>query len=78
MKTSVYTNINHLINSSNGNETTYGNPDITWEKVNMLNVGADIRILKDINITFDYYDKLTTDLIITPLFHMLVVLKKYQ
>ena len=55
-----------LINSSNGNETTYGNPDITWEKVNMLNVGADIRILKDINITFDYYDKLTTDLIITP------------
>ena len=21
-----------LINSSNGNETTYGNPDITWEK----------------------------------------------
>ena len=32
----------------------------------MLNVGADIRILKDINITFDYYDKLTTDLIITP------------
>lgn len=55
-----------LINSSNGTETTFGNPDITWEKVNMLNVGADIRILKNINITLDYYNKLTTDLIITP------------
>lgn len=55
-----------LINSSNGNETTYGNPDITWEKVNMLNVGADIRILKDLSLTFDYYNKITTDLIIEP------------
>ena len=32
----------------------------------MLNIGADIRLFKDLSITFDYYDKLTTDMIITP------------
>ncbi|RKU68344.1 SusC/RagA family TonB-linked outer membrane protein [Parabacteroides sp. AF17-3] len=55
-----------LINSGNGNETVYGNPDITWETVHMLNIGADIRLFRDLSITFDYYDKLTTDMIITP------------
>lgn len=55
-----------LINAGNGNETTYGNPNITWETVHMLNVGTDIRIFKDIDITFNYYDKKTTDLILEP------------
>jgi TonB-linked SusC/RagA family outer membrane protein len=55
-----------LINSGNGNETVYGNPDITWETVNMLNLGADIRLFNNLTVTFDYYDKLTTDMIITP------------
>lgn len=55
-----------LIDAGNGNETVFGNPDITWETVQMLNVGADIRIFKDWNITFDYYNKLTADMIITP------------
>lgn len=55
-----------LINSGNGNEEVYGNPNITWETVNMLNVGADIRLFNNLAITFEYYDKLTTDMIITP------------
>ena len=55
-----------LIDAGNGNETVFGNPDITWETVHMLNIGADIRLFKDWNITFDYYDKLTKDMIITP------------
>ena len=56
----------NLIDAGNGNETVFGNPDITWETVYMLNVGADIRLFKDLAITFDYYDKLTKDMIITP------------
>lgn len=56
----------NLIDAGNGNETVFGNPDITWETVHMLNVGADIRLFKDLAITFDYYDKLTKDMIITP------------
>lgn len=55
-----------LINSSNGNETVFGNPDITWETVRMLDIGADIRLFRDFTITFDYYNKLTKDMIITP------------
>ncbi len=55
-----------LIDAGNGNETVFGNPDITWETVHMLNIGADIRLFKDLSITFDYYDKFTTDMIITP------------
>ena len=55
-----------LIDAGNGNETVFGNPDITWETVHMLNIGADIRLFKDWTVTFDYYDKLTKDMIITP------------
>ena len=55
-----------LINANNGVESVFGNPDITWETVHMLDVGADIRLFKDLNITFDYYNKLTKDMIITP------------
>ena len=55
-----------LIDAGNGNETVFGNPDITWETVKMLNVGADIRLFKDFAITFDYYNKVTSDMIIIP------------
>lgn len=40
-----------LIDAGNGNETVFGNPDITWETVHMLNIGADIRLFKDLSIT---------------------------
>lgn len=57
-----------LINNSNGVETTYGNPDITWESVNMLDVGFDLGLMKNnkLELTFDYYDKLTKDMIMFP------------
>src|SRR5690606_34801294 len=46
-----------LINSSTGLETTHGNPDISWETVNMLNIGTDIGLLPDNNLelTVDFY-----------------------
>ena len=55
-----------LIDAGNGNETVYGNPNLTWETVQMFNVGADIRLFKDLDITIDYYNKLTKDLILEP------------
>lgn len=57
-----------LINNSSGVETTYGNPDITWESVNMLDVGLDVGLFKNnkLELTFDYYDKLTKDIILNP------------
>lgn len=55
-----------LIDAGNGNETVFGNPNLTWETVQMFNVGADIRLFKDLDITIDYYNKLTKDLILEP------------
>ncbi|MET4544571.1 TonB-linked SusC/RagA family outer membrane protein [Pedobacter africanus] len=57
-----------LINNSSGVETTYGNPDITWESVNMLDVGFDLGLMKNnkLELTFDYYDKQTKDMIMLP------------
>lgn len=55
-----------LVNSGNGVETVYGNPNITWETLTMANIGTDIGLFKDLTLSFDYYDKLTTDMIITP------------
>lgn len=55
-----------LISASDGTETVFGNPNLTWETVQMLNIGADIRLFKDLDITIDYYNKLTKDLILEP------------
>lgn len=57
-----------LINNSSGVETTYGNPNITWESVNMLDIGLDLGLFKNnkIEFTFDYYDKITKDIILFP------------
>lgn len=55
-----------LIDAGNGNESVFGNQNITWETVHMLNLGVDLQLFKDLTITFDFYDKLTKDMIITP------------
>jgi hypothetical protein len=49
-------------------ENSHGNPDITWETVNMLNLGLDLGLFKQnkVEITFDFYDKITNDIILTP------------
>lgn len=60
-----------LIDAGNGKETTFGNPDITWEKVNMFDVGTDISLFDGmLDLTFDYYDKRTTDILLTPTISM--------
>jgi hypothetical protein len=56
-----------LINATTGVETVFGNPDITWETVNMFNAGFDLSIFNNYaDITFDVYDKLTKDIILNP------------
>lgn len=57
----------NLINTSNGTESVWGNPDITWEKVHILDIGLDLSILNNkLGLTFDYYDKKTKDVILQP------------
>ncbi len=57
-----------IISPTHGLEQTYGNPDITWETVTMLDIGADLSLFRNrLDITVDYYDKHTEDIILTPL-----------
>ncbi|MFT4202567.1 MAG: TonB-dependent receptor [Chitinophagaceae bacterium] len=45
------------------NGSVVGNPDLHWESAKQLNVGFDMTLFKLITVTFDYYNKRTTDLI---------------
>ena len=41
------------------------NPDLSWEKTDQLNLGADLAILNDrLGLSFDWYRKNTTDLLL--------------
>jgi TonB-linked SusC/RagA family outer membrane protein len=56
-----------LISSSSGVETTYGNPDISWETVHMADAGADIGLFNGkLELTVDYYNKTTNNIILNP------------
>jgi TonB-linked SusC/RagA family outer membrane protein len=57
-----------LISATNGEESVWGNPDITWERVDMLDIGADATLLPNnkLDLTFDYYNKLTKGIILNP------------
>lgn len=40
-----------------------GNPNLGWEKTRTTNVGVDLNLLKRVRLSFDYYDKYTSDLL---------------
>ncbi len=40
-----------------------GNPDLGWEKTKNFNIGIDFSLLSRINMSVEYYDKVTTDLL---------------
>ncbi len=55
------------VNTGNGNETSIGNPDISWEKMAILDIGTDLSFFnRQIDVTFDWYNKTTQDLILSP------------
>jgi TonB-linked SusC/RagA family outer membrane protein len=55
------------INTADGTETSNGNPDITWERLAITDIGANISLFRNkLNMTIDYYYKKTTDMILYP------------
>lgn len=40
-------------------------PSITWEKARTWGIGTDVTFLNDYSISFDYYDRLTSDVIMS-------------
>lgn len=50
-----------------GTGYTFGNSELRWEKTATLNVGFDAAILDNkLSLSFDYFDKYTTDILLTP------------
>ena len=50
---------------NSGNELVNGNPDLTWEKVKILDAGFDLSIFgQKVELTFDWFRKVTDDMIV--------------
>ena len=45
-------------------ESSLGAPRLSWEKNNAFNLGVDFRLFKRFGVTFDYYNRKTTDLLL--------------
>lgn len=45
-------------------ESNLGSPNLSWEKNKAFNLGLDFRLFNRIGITLDYYNRLTTDLLL--------------
>ena len=50
---------------NSGNEIVNGNPDLTWQKVNILDAGVDLSLFgQKLEVTFDWFRKVTDDMIV--------------
>ena len=50
---------------NSGNEIVNGNPDLTWEKVKILDAGIDLSLFgQKLEVTFDWFRKVTDDMIV--------------
>ncbi|HEY9260886.1 TonB-dependent receptor [Chitinophaga sp.] len=55
------------VDNGNGKESANGNPDITWEKMAITDIGTNISLFNSkLDITADWYNKKTTDMILYP------------
>ena len=45
-------------------ESDLGSPNLSWEKNKAFNLGLDFRLFNRVGVTFDYYNRLTTDLLL--------------
>lgn len=50
---------------NSGNEIVNGNPDLTWEKVKILDASIDLSLFgQKLEVTFDWFRKVTDDMIV--------------
>lgn len=70
--TANYSNPSNGTNAYFNNITTLGsailqfpNPDLGWEKSQQWNVGIDLGLFKNFNVTFDYYNRTLNDMILS-------------
>lgn len=62
--TIVYNGTSTYTRTPYANYSNYANPDLKWETVNTLNLGADLKFFRDrLSFSIDYYVKKSKDLI---------------
>lgn len=44
--------------------SSFGNPDLKWERVNQIDVGVELGLFNRINLTADYYIRTTKDMLL--------------
>ncbi len=44
-------------------QNSVGNPDLRWETTKMLNIGIDTRLFNALDVTFEWYDRKTSDIL---------------
>ena len=54
-------------------ESTYGNPNLSWEKTSQVNLGVEIGLLNWLNIEVDIYKGMTSDMLLDGLLWKLPV-----
>lgn len=47
-----------------GSGFSFGNPDLTWEKAATTNLGLDVSLFRKFSLNFDYFNKMTNDILI--------------
>lgn len=67
----TYSNYNNAYGFNNipvsGTNFTFANPDLRWERAATFNIGVDAGFLNNsLLVNFDYFDKLTSDILIPP------------
>jgi len=70
-QTSTYSNPNNGTSTYLNNVTTLGyalldapNPGITWENSAQMNVGIDLTVKRNLTLTFDYYKRTISDILL--------------
>ena len=51
-----------LTNGSSPN--AIANPDLRWEETSQMNIGFDAKIFKNVSVTFDWFNKRTSDMLL--------------
>ncbi len=67
----TYLNSNNAYGFNNipvsGNEFTFANPNLRWERAATFNIGVDAGFFNNsLMVNFDFFDKLTSDILIPP------------
>lgn len=52
------------VSSGGLNENTIANPNVTWEKEKSLNVGMDFTIFKNLEVSYDYFNRDRYDILV--------------